>query len=291
MRIAVLKNTPHTLLKTFHDSDGTQVDAGDVTVRVEDAAGQEVVAETPATKSGSGAETTYSLDLEAQPDVALLIVTWTSPTHGVREDLVDVVGAHLFTIEEARAATMTGGQTPLNNLPANVLRQWRSYVTGLFEQRTGQSFIPKYGRMKLRGEGTRSLWFPDGIPVTAQGLPLDAGGENRDIRRILSVTINGQAQDVDDFFPARQGIESRFTIPKATSGNPFNVVVEYEYGRLPVAEARENALRMMFANAVASDLPSRATSFNNEDGTFRLTTFPVEVEEFLRSHDRRGVLA
>lgn len=295
MRTFIRTNAPATLTKKFYDASGDQADAGATTITVEDANGDEVVATTAATKTGSGTTTEYSYSLAAQPDVAVLYVTWASDDLGTELDVVEVIGDQLFYIAEARAATVSGMQTPLaddNAYPGETLKTWHMYIADLFEQRTAQSFFPRYGRIKLRGDNTRNAWFPAGIPISEQGYSLARGGESKDIRRIISVTVDGVAQDASNFSVDLRGIRSHnFHFPEALYGDPYNVVVEYEYGLLPVPyEARVNAIRMLLANAVNSDIPSRATSFNNEDGTFRLSTHPVEVEDFLRQNNRRGVV-
>lgn len=296
MRTYTLTNLATTLTKKFYDSAGTQADAGTVTVGIVDANGDEVVASgTATTKSGTGATTQYTYTLAAQSEVAVLYVTWTSSGLGTAVDVVEVVGGELFSLNEARSATISGLQTPLSSTsdyPADTIKSWHLYIADLFEQRTGQSFFPRYGRMLLRGDDSYVGWFPEGLSRSAQGYPLGNGGESRDIRRIISVTVDGVAQTVANYAVDLRGVVAIYTdFPIARNRNPYNVVVEYEYGRFPVpGEARQNALRLLLANAVASDLPSRATSFNNEDGTFRLTTHPVEVEEFLRANNRRGLM-
>lgn len=295
MRFSILAKRPVTLTKAFYDEDGTQADAGATTISITDANGDVVLAETAATKTGSAETTEYNYNLPAQADVSLLYVTWESADLGTEIDVVEVLGANLFSMVEARTTTITGLQTPLSDVdsyPTKLLNAWRLYISDAFEQRTGQSFVPRYARVELPGNGTRSLWLGDGEAVSSVGDKLGNGGETRDVRRLISVTINGVAQNVDNFRAIGRTLYAKNGIfPMVAVTDPLNVVVEYEYGRFPVpSEANRNGLRLLLANAVSSDIPSRATSFNNEDGTFRLSVWPVEVEAFIKANDRRGFL-
>lgn len=278
---------PTTLTKSWL-VNGVATDVGDVTVGVTDANGDVVVAAGTATTNNE--DGTYSYDLPVQADPAYLTVTWTDvDADDDQVEKVEIVGSELFTIAQARAYKIVGNQTPLSstaNYPNSTIAAWREQIAAMFEQRTGRSFVKRYCRVELDGNGGKVIYLADGYAVTEQGDRPGGVGRFIDVRRILSVTVNGTALSASDYRLMNNGAVRRLNGSWTPSSTPGNVVIEFEYG-LPNFEAEENALRMLAANAVPTDVSSRATSFSNEDGTFRLTTFPVQVEEFLRSNDGR----
>jgi hypothetical protein len=286
----ILVNTgPTTITKTWY-VDGTPTDVGDVTIGVTDANGTEVVAAGAATTNN--ADGTYDYALPIQTDLTILKVEWTDDSSGeVLTDTVEVVGSYLFSIAEARAYNIVGGQTPLSSTssyPTSKLVEWRDQIAQMFEQRTFRSFTKRYARIELAGDGSTVLYLGDGFATTDWGDRAGGVGRFLDIRRIISVTVNGTAVSLSNVKLVNNGMLRRIngSWTSATSTDPLNIVIEYEYG-MENYEARENGLRLLAANAIPSDVSSRATSFSDEDGTFRLTTLPVQVEEFLRSYSGR----
>lgn len=267
MKLTILRNTgPTTLTKQWYE-DGTVVDAGAVTVGVVDAASNIVVAAGTATvKNGTGASTYYIYDLPIQTAVKQLTVSWTrTGTGAVLEDEVEVVGDVLFTEAEARAFTVTGVQTPLSNAttyPDATIAEARDRITDLFETYCGVSFIPRSHYMETPGSGSRRLPVP-----------------HHRVIQVLSCTIGGAAQTATDIEPLRNQRllhhkTGTFTWPSST--DPQNGHVCYEHGfEHPPLDIKRAALLLLLREVVPSDLPERALSFSNQDGTFRLS-YPGE---------------
>jgi hypothetical protein len=127
----------------------------------------------------------------------------------------------------------------------------------------------------------------------SDGVQLHRPGRTYNINRILSATVDDVAVDpaelvIDDWQIYRT--EGLWSCRSAT--RPLNIVLEYTYGQtFPDPEARERGIELLAANITPGDMPSRATSFNNEDGTFRISTWPVSVEEFIKARDVRVALS
>jgi hypothetical protein len=264
----ILRNTgPTTLTKAWYE-DGVQVDAGTVTVGIVDADDTTVVASGTATsKSGSGSSTTYSYTLPIQTAVKELTITWTrADTDAALTDTVEVVGGHLFNLNDARTFTVSGAQTPLSSsvtYPDGTIAEARDRITGMFAQHCGVSFIPRYARLELPGTGTRSLTV-----------------QHRRISTVLAATINGTAQTASNIEPVwndrvlwhKTGVWSA-----ATSSNPRNVTVSYEHGYQQVpSDIRRAALLLLLREVVPSDIPDRALSLTNEFGNMRLAVPGVD---------------
>lgn len=286
----ILVNTgPTTLTKTWY-VDGVATDVGDVTIEVTDANGDEVVASGTATTNN--ADGTYEYELPIQTALTILYVEWTDDSSGaVLADTIEVVGSHLFSIAEARNYKIVGNQTPLSDTddyPTATIASWRDQITDLFEQRLQRSFVKRYARVEMSGNGKSYLWLGKGEAVTSDGDRAGGLGRFRDVRKVISVTVDGTSVSLSDVKVLSNGklIRLSGSWPVGTQTDPLNIVVEYEYG-LENPEATENGLRLLLANSVPSDVSSRATSYSNEDGSFRLTTFPVQVEEFLKAYDAR----
>lgn len=147
----ILKNAgPTTLTQKWYE-DGTQVDAGTVTIGIVDATGAEVVASGTATsKSGSGTSTTYTYSLAIQTAVKRLTVTWTrADTTASFSSDIEVVGGLLFTEVEARAHH--DSQITASTFTDAQIADTRARITDEFEQICGVSFIPRWREQKMAG--------------------------------------------------------------------------------------------------------------------------------------------
>lgn len=277
---------PYTLTTIWY-VDGTATDVGTVTIGITDANGDEVVAAGTATVNNT--DGTYTYTLASQPDVNVLTVTWTrTDTGATLVSALEVLGSELFIENDVRTYRTSGQQTPFSSstdYPDETIARWHMVIADMMEQRTGRSWISRYARVVLPGSGGYRLNLRNGRPRIATGT-LTRPGRFYDIRQILSATVGGVTVDTAD-------IVVDGTILHRTSGSwntatvadPLNVVVEFEYGTDPSPwEASENALRLFAANASPSDVSAYATSWNNEDGTFRIATWPVKVEEWLRKN-------
>ena len=290
MNHQILRNTPATLELTVY-SGGDPVDLDEPPALViTDGNGDTVSSGAVTNPAGVG---TYASVLPAQTDLAVLRAAWTGTLGGAPLTLYqnyEVVGNVLFTEAEARSAPIVGGQPALEDetkYPDEVIGAWRSVITDLFEARLRRPVIQRYCRVKVGGATPLDLTY--GYPTLASGAALHRPGRAWDIARIISATNNGDAVTVGDLTIAGHKVyNANGGWSRGTSSDPLNVVIEYEYGPDPVwPEAHQRGLDLLLANAVPKGYPSSATSLSNEDGTFRITTFPVAVEDFLKTHKRR----
>lgn len=289
----VLTNQDSTITLTAYTA-GTAADQGTFTIGIVDANGDTVVASGTAVTDNS--DGTYEYVLPAQADPAALKATWTeSAGQPIYTTEIEVVGSQLFNEFQARTKSISGQQTPLSdtaNYTDAFIADWHDTIAGQFEEKSGRSWILRYARVELSGNGGYALNLTDGISRTSTGKRLKRPGRFNDIGRILSVTVDGTAQTVTDY--VNDGIWLRATNgtwATPTVSDPLNVVVEYEYGIENDAEASENALRMLLANAIPSDVPGWAESWSNEDGSFTRGqsgfAYPSKVWEWLRRSDMR----
>lgn len=196
---------------------------------------------------------TYTFVLGQQAEPTLYTVTWTGPVGGAATTIttfVEVVGAHLFTLAEARAYPLAG-RTPLALTPEADLLAVRDEVTDDFAER-GPVSVQRFARETHDGDGRAVL-------VLGEGLPL----------RVLSVTIDGAAQTLTgDFFLRPGAVLERSRGGWFPATQPQNVAVEYVHGfpRVPPAIRRAALVR-----AVAILSPSLAgqtvSGWTAPDGT------------------------
>lgn len=257
----ILRNTSANLVRRF-EVDGTATDAdGTVNVAVTDEAGDTVVASTPATSEGSGV---YSYLLTPQSQLNRLTVTWSGTWSGVaqsRTDNVEVVGAHLFTESEARNmhATLLASATVY---PDSAIAAARDRIADRFQHVCAVSFVPRYERDRLAGNGSYML---------QTGWPR--------VRSIIAATIGGTAQtvgdiDYDPVLPYMYHTAGTWTAADRT--DPRNVVVEYEHGwETPPAAIKRAALIVLRHEIVPDEaggsISARAISLTDEIGTMRLS--------------------
>lgn len=298
-RVDLLEDVgPVTLTKQWY-ADGTVIDAGTVTIGIVDANGDTVVAAgTATTKSGSGATTTYTYALAAQAEPNRLRVTWTrSDTSVPLVDWIEVFGSQLFTEAEARAYQISGFQAPLSNTTNYTdaaIANARLKIQDQFEKKTARSWVRRYCRVKLRGSGGAFLYLRDGRPVDSTGRKLAGDGYTKDIVRVISATVNGAALDTANVIVDYSSLilASGYWSSPATN-DPFNVIVEYEYGiDPPDSEAHDAALEMAVSLLVPSDVSVYADSFTNPTGTTSFVrdgawVYPNRVHEWLKRADMR----
>lgn len=289
----ILRDTPATLQLTVYN-DGVPADLDANPTLVVTNGNGDTVTSGGVTKPGSTTGI-YRSVLPAQTTLAVLTATWTGLLAGAPLALhqhYEIVGDVLFTEADARTAQIVGGQAALadeNTYPDELLSGWRDTITELFEQRMKRPVIQRYARVAFTGGGGHLLDLSYGFPQTSTGTPMNRPGRTWDVSRIISATIDGTAQTVGDLTLAGYKLyHTNGTWTRGSESNVGNVVVEYEYGPDPVwAEAHQRGLDLLLANAAPKSFPSSATSISTEDGTFRITTFPAAVEDFLSQHTLR----
>ena len=294
MREIVVNSGDQTLTHEWRVS-GTITDVGAVTVTITDAAGT-AIATDAATTNTSG---TYTYTLGNRSALTVLKVVWSdSDTDATRTDWYEVVGNVLFDENEARTVTYTGSQTPLasaSEFTDAEIDRVRRLVLNQFELRTGTAWTRRYARAELVGDGTRWLKLWKGRFVDSEGN--EVGGPGRTLpTKLISVTNAGTAVAASDveIVGSRLYRKDGFWTA-AQPSDPWNVVVEYEYGPDPVPyEANEHGLRMAVANLVPSDVSGWAESFTTPDGSVRYSAglaWPSDVYDWLKNHPRPPVVA
>jgi hypothetical protein len=204
------------------------------------------------THVGAANSGTYTFTLAPQTECTSLTVTWQGNIGGISETIttyVEVVGAHLFGIAEARAYTDTAGATPLASAAEADLLVARDEIAEEFEGICGWSFRPRFAREVY-----------DSWP--AWGLLL----RRPRALRLVSVTVAGTAQDVTAL-----AIEPGGLLVRKQGYQPLwvgnygrqNVAIEYVHGwdRVPglirVAALRRAA--MLLVPSVSSTVSSYTT--------------------------------
>lgn len=292
MSVQILRNTPRTLpLLVYVSGTLTDLDALPALV-VTDGNGTIVAS---GTVTHPGADGTYHSVLPAQANLSVLTAVWTgllSAQPVTFTQSYEIVGNLLFTEAEGRSEPIVGQQQALadtNKYSDERIAHWRSVIGEIFETRMGRGVTRRYCRTRFNGFVGLPLDLSDGYPVLANGNPLSRPGRAWDISTIISATVDGVAQTVGDLEIV--GYKLYHTTESwawSTAATPLNITIEYEYGPDPVeAETHQRALDLLLANAAPSGYPSSATSISTDDGTFRITNFPVAVEEFLKRRNHR----
>ena len=293
MPAQVLKSNPATVSATFVDTSGTVVDPGVCTVDVTGLDGT-VIENDAATTSGSGAAArTYTLTSTHTADLDTLTVTFTSSdlSQSVTET-VEVIGALLFTVTEARAfdgAAMTSPST----YPTATIEEARARITDQFESICGVSFVPRYRLDTFSGDGLTTLRLPRLLVTDIRSVEYrDSGG----------VTWTAyDASDLADLFIEDTGYLLRETRGTFLSGRR-NIRIGYEYGfTTPPFEIKDAALMALRDRLVRSNINDRAISITTEQGSEQLWTpglsgrgtavhrHPIVNEVLLRYRDQYRV--
>ncbi len=295
----ILRSTAATLeLQVYQAGDLTDLDATP-TIALTDANGDTVT--TGNVSKPVGTTGIYRSLLPAQADLKTLKAVWSGNLDGSAVSFTqhyEIVGNLLFTEADARGARFTGQQSPLSDetaYPDAAIARMRELITTQFEKKSDRSWITRYCRMELHGDGSREISLYRGHARDVDGN--ESGGPRRlwNVRRIISVKIDDVAY-TDFALHGRRLINTATTWPRATHANPFNIVVEYEYGEDPVdLEARENGLRTVVANLIPSDVPdysqtisqtNQSTSYVQDQG---LRVWPAKTKEWLDRYPARRI--
>lgn len=251
----ILRDVAHTLEVEFHQ-DGALADPGVVTIDITRADGALLVNDGSTTGTGSAARKYL---LAAQADLDRLRAVWSGTLGGQPVKLTthhEVVGAHLFSESEARAY---GKTTPLSDptrYPDSTIAGARDRIASFFEETCGVSFVPRYDRWRVAGNGQRWLYL-----------------RKARAHKIVSASVGGVAVAASDLVPDPDlsklyRTDGVWTLPSAS--DPLNVVVSYEHGfEAPPSDIREAALDYLVAQVVDSGVPDRASSLITDAGTVR----------------------
>lgn len=244
----------------------------------------------------------YAIVIAGQADLKQIVVTLAGNISTAATTLTntyEVVGGFLYTEAQARKfAAKADAASALIPLASSteytdaILNAERDRVTEQFEEWTARSWIPRYARVKGSGSGRGTLLLAD--MIRTHGGP----GARRDIRKILSCTIDGVTITASEIeFDNETGIlyyKNGWTAPSAST--LYNVVLEFEYGLdAPAKGVDRQALLLTVQRLVPSAIPYNAlstsgdygsTRYVTEGGMMRNPTRIPEVNEWLMANRR-----
>jgi len=199
----------------------------------------------------------YEFTLGAQAECTYLTVTWAGPIGGVTETLttyVEVVGGLLFTLADLRAFKVAGS-APFESTttwPDAKLHEVRASTLDEFTQILGFSPVPRFAREVVDGDGLWSVLLP-----------------HLKTHRLLSVTVNGTAQQVSSYTLRRSGVLEATTGYVASGTFAVgrqNVVAEYVHGEPKVMGDGGNVAMLRAAMRLDPGISSTASSVTTPDG-------------------------
>jgi hypothetical protein len=197
--------------------------------------------------------------MAAQAEVTILSATWTGTIGGQPQTLystIEVLGELLFGLGDLRAVKVAGTAVFSNSTdwPSDLLAARRAEVTDDFEQRCGWSFVPRFTREVINGDGRCELLL-----------------EQRNATKLLSVAINGVAQSLAGFTLDRAGIVYATTNFLPTGWFRWginNVIVEYVRGwDRPPPTITSAGLARTAMLLLPSQAGSTVSSWTTPDGT------------------------
>lgn len=283
-----------TVTATVYE-DGTASDIGTITLGITDANGDEVVASGTAVSSDGG-DGTYTYDVSSVPEPNLLVVTWTEAGGTTATTYVDVQGSYLFHEnqlrnfdDEAISDTTTYSDSDIARTHQRVVEYMEAY--------TGRSWVRRYNRLLAPGSGSRMLDLSaGGVNRTSTGLHLNRPGCFEDTIQVIRAN-DGADVTTSDIVIHPGGLLQRTddAWTQATSDDPLNVTVEYEYGQpFPVDGADRVGMIIARHWLVSSRVPDTASSWTDQLGSsysFDESRLPWEAYSWLRNHKIRGYFA
>ena len=170
----------------------------------------------------------------------------------------EILGFPLFTEAQARTFDIDQLSSASDYSDATILEE-RAKITDLLEQWTGASWTSKYNRAKMQGDTSRVLSVP-----------------HFNVNKVISVKILGETIATTNFeIDNKAGFIHRTDgfFPEPTSEYPMPVIIEYEYGWDYIKNGVDRiALKLLLDRMISTNIPDRATSFNDELGNISLVT-------------------
>lgn len=277
----VLRGTGDSVAATFY-ADGEATDPGAVTVDIARADGT-VVAAARATAGATTAPRTVVLAPAETAALDTLTLTWHATIATVAMAFVttaEIVGAHLFTVAEARAFDKAQ-LASATKYPEAAIEEARGRIADAFAAICGVQFAPRYRRVVLDGQVPQSQWGYGLATDPFLQLPLASGLALPDPRvtalRSVETRVLGQASwvaltgdDLADVILLPEGViyrESRGIWPYGRQ----NVRVGYECGYpQPPFDIRRAALILLVDQLIARDIPQNAVLQVSDLGNFRV---------------------
>lgn len=160
MATHVFQNLPNTISTVF-EVDGEPTSAGTVTVTITRDSDGTTLVSSGATTAGSTGEYKYSLTPTQTASLDLLTVVWsgTSPSGIKNTTYVEVVGAPLFSIQEARARSSMADKSVYTDAQIAFVRQ--AATEAIEDACNGVAFTPRYGSFTTDATNTGIVSLPD----------------------------------------------------------------------------------------------------------------------------------
>jgi hypothetical protein len=244
--IRIQRATAATLSRVFYE-DAAPTNPGVVTVTVTASDGTKILDEAATSGTGTAARTVaLTADQTAQLDT--WTVEWTSPTKGTVTDEYEIVGGHIFALNELAAIKVGQSDTIGSKYSVAQMASVRVLVEQALEDACGVAFVPRYRVDTVRARGSVMLERPR-------------------VLALRSISVNG--------FPVDPSLYA-FDPSGAVHGNFGRslVTVGYEHG-WAYAPARVSNAALLLARRWLIDGPvdDRATSMSVEGvGTYALVT-------------------
>ena len=256
----LLKNTTGRIEVTVYvDGTATAADSGTPTITVTRSDGTALATAQNVTTSVAGVlyyDLTPAQCNRLDTLTAEITGTWSAGTQ-VFTHTVEVRGAHLFTVAEARAFD-AAALASTSTYPTGAILDERERIAAVLEEWTGISWIPRHERVTLPGTGSPDLALP-----------------HRFVTQVIAATIGTTSVSTTDITiketPGVLTYEAASGWTKPQASNPQNVTVEYVHGRDPrYTGADRIALLLLRDRLVKSDIPESALSVAGEYGSISL---------------------
>lgn len=256
----------------FTDGEGEPIDPGTVTVSVTRGDLTTFVPAGGVTGSGTAARAFALSASEAmEPDRLVLVCTPSASGVGAVTAVLHVVGDLLFTLTEAKAWE----NGALSRLDDDVLLEGRARIWEAFHRICGVAFGARWGTGMADAAYGDTLYLSHGDG--------DAPFAGRAVLRMLAVRSVHTRTSLGASWMAytQEDIEGLQVLPGggvlrgrgSWVAGPARTRMGFVHGYAVVPlEVRRAALRLLRFQALESDIPTRATSFNSEEGTFTLAT-------------------
>lgn len=204
---------------------------------------------TASAMTGSGASWTYTIPASSNTQLDTYVVTYTATTGGEAQtfpDYIEVAGALLFTVDEARDLA------PLNDTskyPDEKITAMRTTVEDAIEEEYGTALVPRFRRETFNGSGTTMLRLRDPVRAIRSA---SVGGVDLSVAELAAITT-------------QHGFLAGYTWAAGIG----NVSVDYEYGLdRPSERLKMDAILLARQWLVSGPISDRALGVAAPDGGF-----------------------
>lgn len=249
----IVRDSAVTVTVTF------DADPGSTTVAVTALDGSVVVASGAAGTTATATERTVALTGTHTADLDTLTATWTTTNLGTLTTRHEVVGAHLFSVAEARATSTALAST--SNYPTAKIEAVRAQILDEFERITGRAFVPRFHYARYPGDGTAYLSLHTMPLLSVRSVETYSSGAwtAYDEDELADVIVEWSALRRDAYGYFTAGYRN------------VRVGVEYGYEQTP-GDIKEAALTVLRYKLLEPNQTERALSQTTDMGTIQLST-------------------